>query len=84
MTAADMISDTIQTFDMTQIPLGRVSEPREIADVVAWLCSDESSYVASANVRVAGGRPPGTTIGSAAYEPPHPCEVKRREMRFVR
>ena len=63
MTATDMISDTIQTFDMTQIPLGRVGEPREIADVVAWLCSDESSYVAGANVRVAGGRPPGTTIG---------------------
>ena len=38
--------------------------PEEIASVVAWLCSDEeASYVAGANVRVAGGRPPGTTLG---------------------
>ena len=31
---------------------------------IAWLCcEEESSYVAGANVRVAGGRPPGTTLG---------------------
>ena len=38
-------------------------QPSEIADAVCWLCSAEASYVAGANIRVAGGRPPGTTIG---------------------
>jgi len=63
MTATDMIADTLPTFDMSQIPLGRIGSPEEIANCVVWLCSDESSYVAGANIRVAGGRPPGTTLG---------------------
>lgn len=63
MTATDMIAETLPTFDMSNIPLGRVGTPDEIADCVAWLCSDEASYVAGANVRIAGGRPPGTTLG---------------------
>ena len=46
-----------------QIPLARVGTPEEVANCVVWLCSDEASYVAGANVRVAGGRPPGTTLG---------------------
>ena len=63
MTDTDMIADSRTTFDMSVIPLGRLGQPNEIADCVAWLCSDEASYVAGANVRVAGGRPPGTTLG---------------------
>ena len=63
MTATDMIAETLPTFDMSQIPLGRVGTPDEVANCVAWLCSEEASYVAGANVRVAGGRPPGTTLG---------------------
>jgi NAD(P)-dependent dehydrogenase (short-subunit alcohol dehydrogenase family) len=63
MTATDMIAETVKTFDMSVIPLGRVGTPQEIANTVVWLCSDEASYVAGANVRVAGGRPPGTTLG---------------------
>ena len=55
--------EVLPTFDMRAIPLGRVGTPEEIANCVAWLCSDEASYVAGANVRVAGGRPPGTTLG---------------------
>ena len=63
MTQTDMIVDTLPSFDMSQIPLGRPGTPQEIADCVAWLVSDAASYVAGANVRVAGGRPPGTTLG---------------------
>lgn len=37
------------------IPLGRPGEPREIADAVAWLMSDEASYTNGAVLRVAGG-----------------------------
>lgn len=63
MTATDMIAETLPSFDMSQIPLGRIGTPGEIADCVVWLCSESASYVAGANVRVAGGRPPGTTLG---------------------
>ena len=37
-------------------PLGRPGEPEEIANAVAWLMSDEASYVTGAILRVAGGR----------------------------
>lgn len=37
-------------------PLGRPGEPAEIANAVAWLMSDEASYVTGAILRVAGGR----------------------------
>lgn len=39
------------------IPMGRVGEAEEIAEAVAWLLSDRASFVAGANIRVAGGRP---------------------------
>ncbi len=37
------------------IPLGRVSTTEEVAEVVAWLCSDASSYVTGAMLPVDGG-----------------------------
>lgn len=37
------------------IPAGRPAQTAEIADVVAFLCSSESSYVTGQNVRVDGG-----------------------------
>lgn len=63
MTDTEMIADAALTFDKSLIPLGRFGTPEEIAHVVCWLCSDEASYVAGANIRAAGGRPPGTTLG---------------------
>ena len=39
------------------LPMGRVGEPEEIAEAVAWLLSDQASFVAGANIRAAGGRP---------------------------
>lgn len=38
------------------VPLGRAGEPREVADAIAWLMSDEASYVTGTTLRVAGGR----------------------------
>ncbi|GGR43692.1 NAD(P)-dependent dehydrogenase (short-subunit alcohol dehydrogenase family) [Nocardioides luteus] len=39
-----------------QIPLGRASTPEEVAEAVAWLMSDQASYVTATTLRVAGGR----------------------------
>ena len=38
------------------IPMRRAGEPEEVADAVAWLMSDEASYVTGTTLRVAGGR----------------------------
>jgi NAD(P)-dependent dehydrogenase (short-subunit alcohol dehydrogenase family) len=38
------------------VPLGRAGEPAEVANAVAWLMSDEASYVTGTTLRVAGGR----------------------------
>ena len=37
-------------------PLGRFGEPGEMADVIAFLLSEESSYMTGATVIASGGR----------------------------
>ena len=38
------------------VPMGRAGEPEEIADAIAWLMSDQASYVSGARIEVTGGR----------------------------
>lgn len=40
---------------LAQLPLGRFSQPEEIAAVIAFLASDEASYVTGATIDVNGG-----------------------------
>lgn len=47
------------------LPLARPGEPREVADVVLWLCSSGSTYVTGSIVHVDGG----TGVGSRAGTP---------------
>lgn len=47
--------DTLDESIWSRIPFGRPGEPREVAEVVAWLSSSASSYVTGAVVPVAGG-----------------------------
>jgi NAD(P)-dependent dehydrogenase (short-subunit alcohol dehydrogenase family) len=38
------------------VPMGRVGEPEEVAEAIAWLLSDACPYATGATLRVAGGR----------------------------
>jgi NAD(P)-dependent dehydrogenase (short-subunit alcohol dehydrogenase family) len=40
---------------MAQIPVGRMGQPGEIAEMVVWLCSDRASYVTGTCYNVDGG-----------------------------
>jgi 3-oxoacyl-[acyl-carrier protein] reductase len=39
----------------TQIPLGRLAEPSEIAECVAFLCSPKNSYITGQVIAIDGG-----------------------------
>ena len=48
----------IATLNKT-VPLGRIAEPEDIADVVAFLASDEARYMVGALLEINGGKPVG-------------------------
>ena len=52
---APYLTDAIRREFATGIPLGRIAEPREIANVALFLASDESSYMTGAELVVDGG-----------------------------
>ena len=57
LTRTDMPSPDALERGAATIPMGRVGDPGEIAEAVRWLLSQQASFVAGANIRVAGGRP---------------------------
>jgi NAD(P)-dependent dehydrogenase (short-subunit alcohol dehydrogenase family) len=57
LVATDLARDNPEMFRKLEadIPLGRAGTPREIADVAAWLASDEASFVTGATIEANGG-----------------------------
>jgi 3-oxoacyl-[acyl-carrier protein] reductase len=53
---ADYFSDP-KTFEnaLRRHPLGRIAEPEDIADVVAFLCSDGARFITGQSINVSGG-----------------------------
>lgn len=43
---------------LSRTPMGRIGQPSEVAAIVAWLASDQSSYVTGTTVFADGGRLP--------------------------
>lgn len=53
--AMDPMADMLPTF-VAAIPLGRAARPTEIAHAIAYLCSEDASFITGAIVPVDGGR----------------------------
>jgi 3-oxoacyl-[acyl-carrier protein] reductase len=51
----DKMTDAARESLTGQIPLGRLGTPEDVAAAVAWLASDEASYVTGTVVNVSGG-----------------------------
>jgi len=49
------ISDGNEDFLASQIPLGRLGKPNEIAEVVSFLASDQANYITGQTIHVNGG-----------------------------
>ena len=47
--------DAIEELNQS-VPIGHIAEPEEIADVVAFLSSDEARYICGSLVEINGGK----------------------------
>ena len=50
-TRTDMLGQDVCERGASIIPVGRVGDPREIAEAVLWLLSENASFIAGANIR---------------------------------
>lgn len=57
-TATERLSELGRDLDdlVEGIPAGRLAEPREVGDAIAWLCSGNAGYVTGQTLAVEGGR----------------------------
>ena len=39
-----------------EVPMGRLGEPREVAETIHFLCSEGSSYINGAEIHISGGQ----------------------------
>jgi 3-oxoacyl-[acyl-carrier protein] reductase len=58
MMVTDMTEETLRANEaryISRIPLQRIANPQEVADVIAFLASPRASYMTGATVNVSGG-----------------------------
>jgi len=51
----DKLKDEVKDIFIAKIPLGRFGDPKEVADGVAFLLSDHSSYITGETLKINGG-----------------------------
>lgn len=49
------VPDKVKELFIKNIPLQRMGKPQEVAEVIAFLASDRSSYINGASIEVTGG-----------------------------
>jgi NAD(P)-dependent dehydrogenase (short-subunit alcohol dehydrogenase family) len=50
------ITDDARAQMAQRMPIGRLGQPEEVAATVAWLCSDDASFITGTTITVDGGR----------------------------
>jgi len=55
-TAASRTIGSIEKYDTSRIPLGRVQQPEDLIGVIVFFASDESDFITGATLMVDGGR----------------------------
>ncbi|HLR30557.1 MAG TPA: acetoacetyl-CoA reductase [Paenalcaligenes sp.] len=53
---AEVPQETLEKHILTEIPMGRLGKPQEIAAMVGFLASDEAAFITGANMPVNGGQ----------------------------
>jgi acetoacetyl-CoA reductase len=48
--------DILDTKILPQIPAGRLGQPKEVAALIAFLCSEEAGFVTGSNIAINGGQ----------------------------
>jgi 3-oxoacyl-[acyl-carrier protein] reductase len=56
------VEGTVQSVLLPRVPLGRFGQLQEVAEVVAFLCSDRASYISGTTVIVDGGLTAGLRL----------------------
>ena len=56
MTAPDSLPPAYREASIARVPMGRPGQPEEVASVIAFLCSDDASFVTAQCYDVSGGR----------------------------
>jgi 3-oxoacyl-[acyl-carrier protein] reductase len=49
------LSDKVKEAMLAQIPLGRIGNPEDVAEVVAFLASEKAAYITGQVIHVSGG-----------------------------
>ena len=49
------IPDSLMEKLIQKIPAGRIGEPKEVADLVAFLASDKAAYISGQDIKISGG-----------------------------
>lgn len=54
-TIEKVMADKFKQVIINETPLGRMAEPEEIAKVIAFLASDDASFITASTIPVSGG-----------------------------